>query len=48
MCEFVGDDLDMKQLGEDQKKKLKQHLEQRKEQLQKRVKDLEHAIQKFK
>lgn len=48
MCEFVGDDIDMKTLSESQKQKLKHHLEQRKEQLQKRVKELEAAIQKFK
>ncbi|WP_426524803.1 hypothetical protein [Bradyrhizobium sp. McL0615] len=48
MCEFVGDDVDMKTLSESQKKKLRHHLEQRKDQLQKRVKELEEAIQKFK
>jgi hypothetical protein len=48
MCEFVGDDVDMKTLSESQKEKLRHHLERRKEQLQKRVEELEETIQKFK
>ena len=48
MCEFVGDDIDMKTLSESDKKKLKDHLERRKEHLQKRVYELDEAIQKIK
>jgi chaperonin cofactor prefoldin len=48
MCEFVGDDVDMKALSESDKKKLRDHLERRKEQLQKRVYELDEAIQKIK
>ena len=48
MCEFVGDDVDMKTLSESDKKKLRDHLERRKEQLQKRVYELDEAIQKIK
>jgi chaperonin cofactor prefoldin len=47
MCEFVADDLDMKTLTDDQKAKLRKHLEDRKEQLKKRVDELDKAIQKI-
>jgi len=47
MCEFVADDLDMKTLSEDQKEKLRKDLERRKEQLIRRVLDLEVAIYKI-
>jgi hypothetical protein len=47
MCEFVGDDLDMQTLTPDQKEKLRKDLEKRKEQLIRRVLDLEVAIYKI-
>ncbi len=47
MCEFVADDLDMKTLSEDQKEKLRKDLERRKEQLIKRVGELDVAIHKL-
>jgi hypothetical protein len=48
MCEFVVDDVDVKILTESQRKKLRTHLERRKDQLQKRVDQLEEAIRELK
>jgi hypothetical protein len=48
MCEFVGDDIDMKMLSQAQKDKLKKHLEDRKKQLEERAYKLGEAIQKIK
>jgi hypothetical protein len=47
MCEFVADDIDMTKLSEAQKEKLKKDLERRKEQLIRRVLDLEVTIFKI-
>ena len=47
MCEFVGDDLDMQALTPEQKDKLKKDMEKRKQDLIKRVLDLEVAIYKI-
>jgi hypothetical protein len=47
MCEFVADDIDMKTLSEAQKERLRKDLERRKEQLIKRVGELEVAIHKI-
>ena len=47
MCEFVGDDIDMKTLSSDRKEKLKKNLEDRKKQLEKRAYEIGEAIKKI-
>ena len=46
MCEFVGDDIDMTKLTQAQKDKLKKDLEERRNQLIKRVLELQETIYK--
>jgi hypothetical protein len=48
MCEFVADDIDMKKLSDAEKKKLREHLEERKKQLEERARKLGQAIQEIK
>ena len=48
MCEFVANHVDMKKMTASQKKKLRNDLESRKKQLQKKVNALEKTIKKIK
>jgi chaperonin cofactor prefoldin len=48
MCEFVVDHVDVKAMSESEKKKLRNDLESRKKELQKKINALEKAIKKIK
>ena len=48
MCEFVADAVDMTKLSEKEKQNLREKLEERKKELQDRVKGLDEAIKKIK